>query len=252
MGPLRPQVHERKLIRCESETDGQSPDERAVPRRVLALPPTVSFGCGFLYVKEADVTDKLAGKTPRRKARWSTRQLTMMALFIALGVILSLVEFPLIPGIEFLKYDASTVPALMAGFTYGPGAGCLVGVLVAWIHVLFTGNYWGAVMNSCMVIAYVLPIALIYRQGIRKARAKGRTDGPSSGILVAAFALGIVLTTAVAIGMNLIVTPLYTGMPVEAIITMILPALLPFNLAKALLNSVLGFILLKSLRRFLK
>ncbi|MDR2197253.1 MAG: ECF transporter S component [Coriobacteriales bacterium] len=195
------------------------------------------------------VQDRAKGKN----ARWSTRQLTTMALFIALGVILSLIEFPLIPGIEFLKYDASTVPALMTGFAYGPGAGCLVGLLVAWVHVLFTGNYWGAVMNSCVVIAYVLPIALIYRASARKAEQQGRAaNTASNGVLIGGFALGIVLTTIVAILMNLLVTPIYTGMPVEAVIAMILPVLLPFNLVKAVLNSILGFILIKSLRSFLK
>jgi riboflavin transporter FmnP len=176
-----------------------------------------------------------------------------MALFIALGVILSLIEFPLIPGIEFLKYDASTLSALMGGFAYGPGAGCLIGMLVAWVHVLFTGNYWGAVMNTCVVIAYVLPIALIYRASVRKADRQGRPAGTAStSALILGLVLGTLLTTLVAIGANLVVTPIYTGMPREAIIAMILPALLPFNLAKAVLNSILGFVLIKGLRRFLR
>jgi riboflavin transporter FmnP len=186
-------------------------------------------------------------------ARWSTRQLTTMALFIALGVILSLIEFPLIPGIEFLKYDASTVPALMGGFAYGPGAGCLIGVLVAWVHVLFTGNYWGAVMNTCIVIAYILPVSLIYRASAKAAVVQGRTaNTASNAALILGLVVGTILTTAVAILMNLVVTPIYTGMPLEAIITMILPALLPFNLVKAVLNSVLSFILIKSLHRFIR
>jgi riboflavin transporter FmnP len=205
-----------------------------------------------------------------------------MALFIALGVILSLIEFPLIPGIEFLKYDASTVPALMSGFAYGPGAGCLVGVLVAWVHVLFTGNYWGAVMNTCVVIAYVLPITLIYRAGVRKAEARALAQEKSQAsvqwepeasiqdwtqaslsearashtasnvVIIMGLVVGTLLTTAVAILMNLVVTPIYTGMPVEAVMAMILPVLLPFNLAKAVLNSILGFVLLKSLHRFIR
>ena len=38
--------------------------------------------------------------------------------------------------------------------------------------------------------------------------------------------------------MNLIVTPLYTGVPVETVAGMIVPIILPFNLMKFTINSV--------------
>jgi riboflavin transporter FmnP len=57
---------------------------------------------------------------------------------------------------------------------------------------------------------------------------------------------------ATAIGMNLVVTPLYMGAPREAVIALLIPAIIPFNLVKSVINSFLGFVLLKSLGRFLE
>ena len=91
--------------------------------------------------EKAEVTtiNNGARVVPGRKGHWSTRQLVTMALFVAIGVILSFIEFPLIPGTDFLKYDASAVPAMIMAFAYGPASGCLVGVLTAGIHA-FDGN----------------------------------------------------------------------------------------------------------------
>jgi riboflavin transporter FmnP len=216
-------------------------------------------------------TKKSDVQSGMRVAHWSARQLATMALFIALGLILSFIEFPLLPGTDFLKYDASSVPALLAGFTYGPVAGCLVGIVVALVHGFFTGNLWGALMNIGVVIAFVLPVALIYKYSLKSQQKKNtlgnNTLGPGPSVLSAAtgvvakvpnwlIIVGLVSSSILAIGaaivMNLVVTPIYMGVPQEVVIGMIIPILLPFNIIKTILNSVLGFILLKSLRSFLK
>ena len=53
------------------------------------------------------------------------------------------------------------------------------------------------------------------------------------------------------IGWNLIITPIYLGVPVEAVIGMILPILLPFNLLKAGINALITFLVYKPIARFL-
>ncbi len=191
--------------------------------------------------EKAEVTTANSGTriVSGRKGHWSTRQLVTMALFIAIGVILSFIEFPLIPGTDFLKYDASAVPAMIMAFAYGPASGCLVGVLTAAIHS-FDGNIWGGVMNMVIVMAYVLPASLLYRY-------KKTTIS-----LVIGLVISCVTMVAAAILMNLVVTPIYAGIPVEAVISLIIPILLPFNILKALINSVLSFLVQKSLASFLR
>jgi riboflavin transporter FmnP len=201
-----------------------------------------------------------------------------MALFTAIGVILSFIEFPLIPGVDFLKYDASAVSALFSGFAYGPVAGCIVGVLIALIHA-FDGNIAGAIMNSGIIIAFVLPASLAYKYLIKRplqrrlslaggenaqnissiggdtdtaSESKPRSTLTSNIILIASLLVSCALMLATAIGMNLVVTPIYMGVPREVVATMLVPAIIPFNLVKSIINSVLGFILLKSLHRFLE
>ena len=56
--------------------------------------------------------------------RWSTKRIAMYALFVALSMAVSFVEFPIVPGVEWLKYDPSGIVSLVAGFAYGPA--CLV------------------------------------------------------------------------------------------------------------------------------
>lgn len=49
--------------------------------------------------------------TPTKNTNaWSTKQLVTMALMCAIGVLLSFIEFPLLPGVTWLKFDASNMP----------------------------------------------------------------------------------------------------------------------------------------------
>ena len=48
---------------------------------------------------------------------WSTKQLVTMALMCAIGVLLSFIEFPLLPGVTWLKFDASNMPAMVSGLS---------------------------------------------------------------------------------------------------------------------------------------
>ena len=60
--------------------------------------------------------------------RWSTKQLVTMALMGAIAILLSFIEFPIMPAASFLKLDIALVPAAVVGFAYGAGPGILVGI----------------------------------------------------------------------------------------------------------------------------
>lgn len=165
---------------------------------------------------------------------WSTRQLVTMALLCAIGVLLSFVEFPLLPGVTWLKYDASAMPALVCGFAYGPGAGLAVGVVGAIIHGILMADFTGALMNILVVIGFVAPAALVYGR-LRTFR------GAMTGL-----ALSVVGVIVMAIVGNLLLTPSWLGVPLDAVVALIVPVLIPFNLAKALINAVLTLVVYKS------
>ncbi len=167
--------------------------------------------------------------------KWDTRQLVTMALMCAIGVLLSFVEFPLLPGVTWLKYDASAMPAMVCGFAFGPAAGLAVGYVGAIIHGILMADFSGAIMNILVVTGFILPAALVYR--------RSRTF--KSGVI--GLVLSAVAATVMAILGNLVITPMWLGVPLDAVVAMILPILTPFNLIKAGINAVLTLIVYKSI-----
>ena len=167
--------------------------------------------------------------------KWDTRQLVTMALMCAIGVLLSFVEFPLLPGVTWLKYDASAMPAMVCGFAFGPAAGLAVGVVGAVIHGILMADFSGAVMNILVVAGFILPAALVYR--------RSRTF--KSGVV--GLVLSAITATVMAILGNLVITPMWLGVPLDTVVAMILPILTPFNLIKAGINAVLTLIVYKSI-----
>ncbi|MBQ3105954.1 MAG: ECF transporter S component [Eggerthellaceae bacterium] len=167
--------------------------------------------------------------------RWTTRTLVTMALLCAISVLLTFIEFPLLPGAAWLKYDASNVPAMISGFAFGPAGGVAVGVLGAIIHGILFADFTGAAMNTLVVVGFVLPAALLY--------AKNRTWKSA----VVGLVLSVVVATAMAIVGNLLLTPSWLGVPLQAVIDMIIPVLTPFNLIKSALNAVITLVVYKSI-----
>lgn len=169
--------------------------------------------------------------------RWSTRRIAVYALFVALSMAVSFIEFPLIPGVPWLKYDPSGIVCLVAGFAYGPAAAVLVSVLGFVPHVF--ADPWGSLMAIAVALAMSVPAALVYRR-LRTRR------GALIGIIA-----GAVVALAVAIIGNLLVTPIYANMTVEQVAAMIVPALLPFNLAKLAVHGVVTFLIYKPISNLL-
>lgn len=169
--------------------------------------------------------------------RWSTRRIAVYALFVALSMAVSFIEFPLIPGVPWLKYDPSGIVCLVAGFAYGPAAAVLVSVLGFVPHVF--ADPWGSLMAIAVALAMSVPAALVYRR-LRTRR------GALIGIIA-----GAVVALAVAIIGNLLVTPIYADMTVEQVAAMIVPALLPFNLAKLAVHGVVTFLIYKLISNLL-
>lgn len=171
------------------------------------------------------------------QGRWSTKRIAIYALFVALSMAVSFIEFPLMPAAPWLKYDPSGVVCLVAGFAYGPAAAAIVSVL-GFIPHLF-GDPWGYLMAVIVALALSVPAALIYRKSKTRTRAL-------VGILV-----GSLIALVAALVFNLFITPLYAKMSMEQVAAMILPILLPFNLIKFVLNGVITMLIYKPISNLL-
>lgn len=166
---------------------------------------------------------------------WSTRQLVTMALMCALSAVFQFIQIPIIPGVTFLTYDPSLVPAMVCGFAFGPAAGIVVGTIASVIHGLVLGEWVGSLMNIVATVCFVLPAALIYR--------KSHTlTGAIVGLVVSCIA-----ATLGALASNLTIGVWFWYGSVDVIVPMLLPAIVPFNLVKTILNSVLTCVIYKSI-----
>lgn len=182
-------------------------------------------------------------KTLLEKNRSHVRNLAFAGMFAALGVLLMLlVRFPLVPSMNWLVYDAGDIPAMLAGIVLGPIWGLAVLVVICLVQLLTPNSsaHWGFIMHFIASGVLVLIPALAWK--IKKNRI---------AVLIGLIIGGLGMT-ALMIPLNLIITPIYTKMPVEAVKDLIVPALLPFNLLKALINCTVSYIIFLALNQFIE
>ncbi|MGN8632509.1 ECF transporter S component [Blautia sp. HCP3S3_G3] len=196
--------------------------------------------------------------------RSRTRTIAQIAMLGAVAGVLMNLEFPL-PFLapSFYQLDFSEIPALLAAFAMGPVAGILTELVKILVHLVTKGTMTagvGDVANFIFGCAYVVPAGLIYRFRHVKSRKHA----------VLGMAAGTVLTTMAACFMNaFVLLPAYGkafGMPVEAFIEMgaavhssvnnllgfVVMIIVPFNLFKYTLVSIIVFFIYKRIRVVLK
>ncbi len=171
----------------------------------------------------------------KKSSRQNLRKITVMAMLAAVAVVsVYFIKFPLLPSAPFLEYDIADVPVLIGTMLFGPSAGLVILLITSAIQaftVSSSSHIIGFLMHFCASGVLVLASGLMYKKiGGKKGMAAG-------------LAVGSVLMTLVMIPLNLVFTGIFMGTGVEAVVKMLIPAIIPFNLIKACLNSVLTFLL---------
>ena len=182
---------------------------------------------------------KYSGTAKAKRSHWSVRELVTLAIFSALGMALSFIQIPIFPPAPYLQYDPSGIVTLTVALMYGPAAGIMV-QLVSWIPKLIMSPL-GSLLTFVAMIGAVLSVGLIYK---KFHNLKGA---------IVAIVVGSVVFTAIAIAMNFVITPIYTpGVTVEAVASMVVPILLPFNIIKCVINGVVTSLLYKPVSNLVK
>lgn len=173
---------------------------------------------------------------------WSTKRIAVTALFCAVAAIATLfLEFPILPGAPWLKYDPSGIVALIAGFAFGPGTAAVVSILPYFVHFATSSGIYGVIMAILATFALAVPASIIYQ---RTTTMRGAIVG---------MVVGAVVCLAACLLGNILITPLFMpGTTVEAVIGMIVPILLPFNLIKIAINCVVTALVYKPLSKALQ
>ena len=173
----------------------------------------------------------------------NVRKLVSLAMLAAISIVLMMairIPFPLAP---FLEYDPADIPIFISAFAFGPGAGLALTFVVSVIQgvtVSASSGIIGILMHFLATGAYVLIAGNIYKHNKTLKRA------------ILSLIAGTVTMTAVMAVCNLIFTPIFMDTPVDAVLAMMLPIIIPFNLMKAGINSVFTLCLYKAVSHFIQ
>lgn len=196
-----------------------------------------------------------------QKMKLGTREITTIGMLGAIATILMLFEIPLPFAPPFYEIDFSEVPVLIGCFAMGPLAGALIELVKILLNFIINGTATagvGEIANFCIGCAFCLPAALIYRS---KKTKKGAIISLTTGTLVMTF-LGCFINAYVML-------PTYAKafqMPIDAIVAMgtkvnagitdlftfVMFAVVPFNLLKGILVSVVVLLIYKKISPIIK
>ena len=170
------------------------------------------------------------------------KKLTTLSILSAVALLLTYLFYILpvpvfVPAAPFLNYEPKDVVIMIAGFLYGPLAVIPMSLVVSMLEMPLSGTgIIGLSMNVISTCTFACTAAVIYR--------KWRTIlGATIGL-----ACGVVVMTAVMLLWNYLLTPIFMGWPREAVVPLLLPGFLPFNLVKGSLNAAMTILLYKPIR----
>ncbi len=181
------------------------------------------------------------------KKHFTTKRLVLMALFVALGYVMSFVEFPIFPAASFLKLDFGNVFILLIGFLLGPVEGVLVCLLKEALRLISSSsNGVGELANFMMTTTFMLLPSIVYqfKKGLKTVTVT----------LAGACLIG----TGVSLVINRwIIFPTYDVLgflPMGAAVAFrqFFWFVLAFNLLKTIVISIITVLLYKRLSLFLK
>ena len=195
----------------------------------------------------------------RTSNAYRLRMLTTTAMLGAMAGLLMLLEFPLgFIAPTFYKIDLSEIPVMIGTFAFGPIQGVVIELIKILIKLIFKGTSTGMVgelANFAVGVAMVIPAGLIYKHKKTKKNA------------IIGMLISTVFMAVVGVFLNAyVMIPLYSKfMPVEQIVaagTAIIPwvkdtftfclfCVLPFNLIKGVIVSVVVAVIYKPLSRLI-
>ena len=171
----------------------------------------------------------------KKNTYFETKKITGLAIFAALAFVVTMAtRWMKIAG--FLSLDFKDSIITIASFIYGPLASVCITVIVAGIEFFFSDTGWyGLIMNIASSTTFALIASFIYSR-------KRNINSALIGLFSAVFA-----TVCVMLTLNVFITPLYFGLPRQVVVDMLPTVILPFNVAKTLMNSAIILLLYKPL-----
>ena len=161
------------------------------------------------------------------------KRITMIGMFAAIAF--AIVVIARIPVVLFLKYDPKDIVITLGGFIMGPVSALLISVIVSVIEMITISDTGiiGCIMNILSTCSFACVATVIY---YRKKSIYSAVIGLFAGCIA---------MVVVMLLWNYLLTPIYMKYPREAVVELLLPVFLPFNLLKGGLNAAFTFLLYK-------
>lgn len=195
------------------------------------------------------------------KKQFNISEISKISILSAISFLLMFLKFPLPFSPTFMEIDIAELPALIAGFAMGPVAGFLVICIKLLLSIIVKGSktfYVGELSNLIVSATFVLTTAIIYKKHRNKKFAL-------LGLLVGSICMSLVAT----ISNYFVIFPLYAKILkldlnafvnmvtkinplVKNYFTLMVFSILPFNLVKTFLTSIVTSILYKKISPILK
>ena len=173
------------------------------------------------------------------------------------GILMAFIKFPLPFFPPFMEIDFAEIPAIIAGFGFGPMYGFLVVIIKILVKLVLYGtttSYIGELSNIIVSSTFVITASLIYKQ--RK----------TVGNAIFALSMGVILMSITATVSNYyVIFPLYNlDIPeyakvfnsinplVKNTFTFLMIVIVPFNIIKGVLASIISILVFKPIKPYLK
>jgi len=213
--------------------------------------------------KLTQVTYKRKGEKimEQKKTKIGIRKMTKIALLAAIAALLMWFEVPLPFAPPFYKIDLGDVPAMIGTFSMGPVAGVLIQMIKILLKLLMKGSTTlgvGDVASFVIGCAFCLPAGLIYRKKKNRAgafigMAIGTVVMTAFGAFLNAFVLLPAYATAFDVPMeDLISLGSAANASITDLFTFVMLAVVPFNLLKGIIVSIVVLLIYKKVRVLLK
>ena len=194
--------------------------------------------------------------------RSKLRTMVQIAMLSAVSAVLMMFEFP-IPFLAppFIKMDFSEIPVLVGTFAMGPLAGAVIELLKNILHLVTYGTTPGGIgelSNFFIGCAFAVPAGIFYRKRkTRKSAVLGMAAGTLlmviMGCLSNAFVMFPLYSVVMGIPMDSFIamgTAIHPA--IDNMVTFVVLCMVPFNLVKGIIISMITLLLYKRLKVVLK
>ena len=188
----------------------------------------------------------------------TARTVSYIAMFSAIAAVLMLIEIPLFFAPSFYEIDLSEIPILICTFYLGPVAGVVCEFLKILLKLMIKGTstaFVGDFANFFVGCSLVLPASILYHaKKTRKMAIIGLVTGTAVMTIFGSFFNAVYMLPKfsqlfgmpmdVIIGMGTAVNG-----AINSVSTLVLFAVVPFNLLKGVIVSLLTLLLYKRVEK---